>query len=157
MKTFQDANYNIIEHDGITPIGWRISAYGVIVVGNKILLVKQGNVEKYQFPGGGIEINELISEGLKRELVEEIGLDLKLHLEIPFHIREGWFHKRSDKSYYHSLMLFYRVDVELTDLENLQPPKDSEINEIKLISIEELSPKNVQEAHWNAINKLGLF
>ena len=47
---------------------------------NKILLVN--NYQDYQFPGGHMENNETYSEDLKRELLEETGIDFTIEKDI---------------------------------------------------------------------------
>lgn len=47
---------------------------------NKILLVN--NYQDYQFPGGHMENNETYSEALKRELLEETGIDFNIEKDI---------------------------------------------------------------------------
>jgi 8-oxo-dGTP pyrophosphatase MutT (NUDIX family) len=57
----------------------RHRAVGIIIKGGTILLmhrIKNGR-EFYVFPGGGVEPNESLEEGLKREIKEEAGLDVK--------------------------------------------------------------------------------
>lgn len=53
---------------------YRVSVKAKIKQGDKVLLVKE-DYKKWDLPGGGIEHNETIVEALKRELVEEIGLN----------------------------------------------------------------------------------
>ncbi len=57
----------------------RHRAVGIIIKDRAILLmqrVKNGR-KFYVFPGGGVESNESLVEGLKREFKEEAGLDVK--------------------------------------------------------------------------------
>lgn len=51
----------------------RIAARGVILKNNKILLLYTNRYNDYSLPGGGIDLNESLSEGLIRELEEETG------------------------------------------------------------------------------------
>ncbi len=56
-------------------VAFRPSVYGILIKQNKILLSRQW--DGYDFPGGGIKINETIREALKREFLEETGLRIK--------------------------------------------------------------------------------
>ncbi len=56
-----------------------IGAYGVIIKDNKIALIKKargGYKGKLDLPGGGIEHEELPYETLKREIMEEVGINI---------------------------------------------------------------------------------
>ena len=55
----------------------------VLIQNNKILLPKRSaNLKKmpnkYEFPGGKVEENELLKEGLKRELFEELCINVNI-------------------------------------------------------------------------------
>ena len=54
---------------------FRPAAYGVLIEKGKVLLSKQW--DGYDFPGGGIKIDELIDGALEREFWEETGLKVK--------------------------------------------------------------------------------
>lgn len=53
----------------------RPSVYGILIEDGKILLSKQ--YDGYDFPGGGIELHEIIDQALVREFWEETGLKIK--------------------------------------------------------------------------------
>jgi|SRR3989344_1361733 len=57
-------------------LSFRPSVYAVIIKNGKILLCKQ-TAGYYDFPGGGIEINETVDEALYREVWEETGFKIK--------------------------------------------------------------------------------
>ena len=59
----------------IKKLSFRPSVYGVLIENNKVLL--SGQWDGYDFPGGGIEINETVSEALEREFFEETGTKIK--------------------------------------------------------------------------------
>lgn len=57
-----------------------IGVYGVIIKDKKILLVKKSRgayLGKYDLPGGSIEHGEKPCETLKREIMEETGMEIK--------------------------------------------------------------------------------
>lgn len=51
----------------------RVAARGIIMNGDDILLIYTKRYNDYSFPGGGVDENEDIIDGLKRELLEETG------------------------------------------------------------------------------------
>ena len=56
-----------------------IGAYGIIIENEKIVLIKKaagGYKGKLDLPGGGIEHNELPTDALIREIMEEAGLEV---------------------------------------------------------------------------------
>ena len=59
----------------------RIRVAAIIVRNNKLLLVKHCKNNSYYWllPGGGVEVGETIYESLKRELKEELNVDIGSH------------------------------------------------------------------------------
>lgn len=66
---------------------FRPSAYGLLIKDDKILLSKQW--DGYDFPGGGVEIDESIEETVVREFWEETGLKVKPLY--PFYVMTSFF------------------------------------------------------------------
>lgn len=61
----------------------------VLIKNNKILLPKRSSLlktypNKYEFPGGKVEKNETLVQALKRELKEELSIDIYLNNIIQF-------------------------------------------------------------------------
>ena len=62
---------------------FHVGVYGVLIHENKMLLIKKSRGAYkgiYDLPGGGIEFGEKIEEALKRELIEETGINLESHI-----------------------------------------------------------------------------
>lgn len=53
---------------------WRPSAYGIIMKSNKLLVVPQFEENRYDLPGGGVDLGELLEQAVIREVKEETGL-----------------------------------------------------------------------------------
>ena len=92
----------------VEQLSWRPSVYGIVIQNGKILLSKQW--DGYDIPGGGIDLGETIEEAVKREVMEETGLDVKVgqlvfcgdsFFKLPFH----------DDKYVQSLLLYYLCEV----------------------------------------------
>ena len=57
----------------------QLGAYGIVISNNKILLIKKFGGpydDKLDLPGGTIEFGESPVEALKRELLEEVGIEV---------------------------------------------------------------------------------
>lgn len=56
----------------------RVRVAGLVVEDNKILMIahKKGSEIYWLLPGGGVEYQESLDEALKREFLEELGLDV---------------------------------------------------------------------------------
>jgi 8-oxo-dGTP diphosphatase len=72
---------------------FNIRVYGILKHNNCILLVHEhaATFEFVKFPGGGLEFGEGLHDGLKREFLEETGLDI----EIEHHIYTTDFFQQS--------------------------------------------------------------
>jgi 8-oxo-dGTP diphosphatase len=60
----------------------RMAVGGIILKDNKILLtLRRDEPDRYKWaiPGGKLELNETIEEGLKREIKEELSLDVEVN------------------------------------------------------------------------------
>ncbi len=64
----------------------RVSARGIIIEDNEVYLMFRKKIlddgsikEYYVIPGGGININESLEDCLKRELKEELSIDIKIN------------------------------------------------------------------------------
>ncbi|PIP33884.1 hypothetical protein COX22_01995 [Candidatus Falkowbacteria bacterium CG23_combo_of_CG06-09_8_20_14_all_49_15] len=88
---------------------FRPSVYGVLIEGEKILLSRQW--DGYDFPVGGIEIDETIKEALKREFIEETGIEVEPVM--PVHCETDFFNPdNTDKykgQYWNAVMMYYLV------------------------------------------------
>ncbi len=60
----------------------RTAARAVLRKGDKIALLHVSNHFYYKLPGGGVDEGESIEEGLKREILEEVGCTFKVLNEI---------------------------------------------------------------------------
>jgi ADP-ribose pyrophosphatase YjhB (NUDIX family) len=61
----------------------RTTARGILIDGDEILLIYTKQYDDYSFPGGGVDDEEALEEGLRRELAEETGAQ-NVHVVAPF-------------------------------------------------------------------------
>ena len=57
------------------PCTYRVSVKAVILIGDKLLLVKENSTE-WDLPGGGVEHKEQLEDALSREVKEETNLGI---------------------------------------------------------------------------------
>lgn len=53
--------------------GFRVAVNAVVEQGGRVLLARRRDIGWWNLPGGGVEPGESVTEGLQRELLEEIG------------------------------------------------------------------------------------
>jgi 8-oxo-dGTP diphosphatase len=58
--------------------GFRVAVNAVIERDGRVLLARRRDIGWWNLPGGGVEPGESITEGLQRELREEIGAEAKI-------------------------------------------------------------------------------
>lgn len=100
----------------VDKLQWRVSAYGIIIEDDKVLLCPQYG-HKYDLPGGGVEFGESFEEGVAREIKEETGLDASSGELL--HVFSNYFtfhHGNSD--YYQTVMLYYSCNLIGGELSN---------------------------------------
>lgn len=89
----------------ISMLRWRPSVYGIVIKNNKVLLSKQfGN--KYDLPGGGLDLGEKPENGVVREVKEETGIDTKNPKLVG--IENSFFQSsHAENKSYHSLLIYF--------------------------------------------------
>lgn len=130
------------------PLGkfvFRPSAYGFIVQGDQILVMRNKSNGKLWFPGGGIEMHERLEEGLRREVMEETGLEVEIGKLVLN--KENFFYYQPLDEAYHAFLFFYVCrplvgdiipDEDVDDLESTKP-RWMPIGNIKPEDISDLS------------------
>jgi 8-oxo-dGTP diphosphatase len=114
---------------------YRVTIKGLCVRDNKILLIKESKKMsgKWEMPGGGLDFGEDIKEGLRREISEEMGLEVDRISEKPIYI---WTHKYENKrnlEWYYSLVIAFRIE-----FKDLNFKISEECEDLKFFTREEL-------------------
>ncbi len=125
----------------LSSLSFRPSAYGVIMNDDKVLVVNTKSTGKYSLPGGGVEIDEVIEEGLKREVQEEVGIDI--HVEKFIHFNENYFYYDPLDEAVHSYQYFFLCTPK-TNLRDDHVPSDLEAYDPQWMSIDQLHEGNMQ-------------
>jgi len=82
----------------------RVVVAAIIKNGNKLLLTKEtleSGRERWIFPGGGVNFEETLEEAVKREIKEELGMEIKVEKLLGF--KEAIFPKVN----YHTIIFFF--------------------------------------------------
>ena len=62
----------------------------------------------WHFPGGGITVQENVSQGVARECLEETGYKVEVGSRV-LHMNEQYFYHRREQEFYNSLQLFFEA------------------------------------------------
>ena len=139
----------------------QLGAYGVIINNKQILLIKKlgGPYDgKLDLPGGTIEFCERPSEALKRELLEEVGIEIKEYeLFDADSVSFDWNFKDDILVKVHHTGIFYKV----LDFKN-DIKKELEINSVnddslgaEFFDIDKLKKENLSKIVILELEKLG--
>lgn len=157
MQLFSDANGKQYRLPKNHPVDWRISVYP-IVVNNKdeILMVIPTWNTLWELPGGGVEVGEMIKDGLVRECFEETGYTIKQIDEHPIYLGEHNFYHRHLKQYFHSVILVYKASLvsKKQNLSIVNTVEKNEIAKIEWVLVKKLSKKNCHPIIWPAIKQV---
>jgi 8-oxo-dGTP diphosphatase len=105
-------------------LAWRPSAYGIVIRGSMILLVKEN--DRYHLPGGGIDLGEDPERAVIRELKEETGVtasDATLLNVASSFFSFGAFDEPSNLTHVHALLFYYVCGYVSTDARDIHLDK----------------------------------
>jgi ADP-ribose pyrophosphatase YjhB (NUDIX family) len=126
---------------------FRVSVYGILIENNQILLQRHPQLAQFCLPGGGIELEETIVEGLSREFEEETGIKIKPTKLLG--IEEAFFtHEDED---FRNILIFYEVEKIAGELSPLN--KEDSV-EARFIELQKLREGDIQRIYWNIIKNL---
>ena len=111
-QLFRDTDGVMYELPAGETVHWRPSAYGVLEVDGKTLMIKDGRGHgDWEFPGGGIELDESFTQGVVREVFEETGYKIRVMDERPLWIDTQSFYSKLYNKFFKSVLIFYRVEL----------------------------------------------
>ena len=125
----------------LSSLSFRPSAYGVIVRGDRVIVVNTKSTGKFSLPGGGVETGEMIEEGLKREILEETGIDVDVRELI--HFNENYFYYDPLDEAFQSYQYFFLCSPK-TELKGNHIIEDLEAYDPQWMHIDHLDEGNVQ-------------
>ena len=93
----------------ISKIVMRVGVYGVLINKGKVLLSREWRQlgDGYDFPGGGMNIDENISQALIREFKEETGIKIKTDKIIG--CESNFYYAIDRKVYWNNVQIYYTV------------------------------------------------
>lgn len=87
--------------------------YGICVEDGKLLVINKNGgpyINRYDLPGGSLEDGEALSEAIKREFLEETGLEIKIEKNIGvIDFKLPWLWK--DCTDVHHIAVYYSVKI----------------------------------------------
>ena len=134
-----------------------IRVKGLLINSHDEILIGYGN-KTYQFPGGHLENNESLVQGLKREIKEETGIVLDNDNYKPF-IKITYYNKnyrntnknRENIIYYYEIRTDKEPDINNTNLDINEIEGDYIIKKIPLDKINDVLIQSIPD---NEINKI---
>ena len=98
---------------------WQVCICGAIKCGNEYLMVKRSLDDEdcagfWEMPSGKLEFGETVDQGLQREILEEVGIDINLFQRQIIGISEYSSEKPEGTKY--SVQLNYVIEVPTKDL-----------------------------------------
>lgn len=139
----------------------QLGAYGLIIDNGKILLIKKSGGPydgKLDLPGGTIEFCEKPEEALKRELLEEVGIEtLEYELFDADSVAFEWQFKEDILVKVHHTGIFYKVlnyKNEIKKVVEIDEVNDDSLG-AEFYDISSLSKSDLSEIAILELNKLG--
>jgi mutator protein MutT len=140
----------------------QLGAYALIVEDNSILLIKKNGGPyhgKLDLPGGTIEFGERPEEALKRELLEEVGIEIKeYNLFDTESVFFDWDYKEKNVQLkVHHIGIYYKVNKYINDVKSdieIDEQNDDSLGAL-FVPIKELSSENLSPLALIELKKLG--
>lgn len=147
---YHDSTGKLWEPKITDEIQWRISAYAMIVDKDRVFVITPHYKNVFTLPGGGVDTQEDIIEGLKRECQEEAGFDIILEQAGPYYLGESRFYLLG--KFYHSVNIVYRCTVRQEGLPTNRD--DGEVASTEWKSISEIKEEDVYFHLWPSFKRL---
>jgi 8-oxo-dGTP diphosphatase len=122
---------------------------GVVVLGERVVLIRRGTEPlkgQWSIPGGRLEWGETLVEGVRRELREETGLEVRVGELIEAF--ERIFRDEDGRPRYHFVILDF-----LCEAEPGQPRPGGDVTEVALVREDDLGRYRLTEAATRVVRK----
>jgi mutator protein MutT len=131
---------------------FRPAVYGLVVKDRKILLMTARNTGKYCYPGGGVELGETLEQALKRELLEEAGIEISLGKLLD--VRESFFYYNPSDDATHGFLFYYLCHAVGDKLKDDKDVIDNEAGKPRWVELISLKPEQFQNWQGEILDKL---
>lgn len=140
-------NYDYLNEEDITDVSTRVKA--LIINSDKEILLGKSDIS-YQFPGGHLEDNESLIEALKREVLEETGIELSNEeIDRPFY-KVTYLNKdypikgvnRKSEIYYYVVNTDKEIDLSKVKLTENEIKNNYRVEKVPLLSSVDIISKN---------------
>ncbi len=120
---------------------YRVGA--IIINDGNILVVKNHKSTYFYSVGGRVHFNETCEEAVKREVKEELGIDMEIDRVVFFH--EQFFDEKDSKEHFHELSIYYlmKMTEKIKDIICSSKTENDIKEELIWLSIEELDKYTV--------------
>jgi 8-oxo-dGTP pyrophosphatase MutT (NUDIX family) len=144
-----------VPYDGVAPVAWRIASYVLAIRDGRVLVIEPPERNRWEPPGGMVEVDESVLDAAVRECWEETGYRFIPSNDDPICIAEWNYLSPLDQSYQHSLMLAFRgtVEGEQDPTWQLDP---NEVSTICWIDPATLIRERTHGLLWKALQRAGL-
>ena len=82
---------------------------GIMLNGEKLLVMRDENVPYYYLPGGRVNLHETVENAILRELREE--LDISAEIIRPLWVNQAFFVEEVSKDRFHELCFYFLIDI----------------------------------------------
>jgi 8-oxo-dGTP pyrophosphatase MutT (NUDIX family) len=135
---------------------FRNAVRAIIIKDNKILMAHLEKTDEYKFPGGGKEENETMEDALKREVLEEVGYNVKKIKERIGTITEFAIAKEGRNNIFKMVSEYYLVEVDDKPIgQNLEDYEKELIFKPCWVEIEKAYKTNKERIENKSVEKTG--
>jgi ADP-ribose pyrophosphatase YjhB (NUDIX family) len=131
-----------------------LGVYGLYISGEKMLMIEKARgpyMGRYDLPGGKIEFNEKTNDCLKREIMEETGVEVQSSKFFSMNEYLCEYKKEGETKKSHHVGIYYIVDLKIEKLKTEADGEDS--NGAIFIPINVLNKENTSPIAYEVITK----
>ncbi|OQY92752.1 MAG: hypothetical protein B6D41_08120 [Chloroflexi bacterium UTCFX4] len=129
----------------------RVGVYAIIIEDACVLMLKMSN-GRYYFPGGGIEATESLEEALKREVREELGVEVEIGTLL-YADNLIYYHDPFDYAA-HCVRLFYACYPLTRNFNYENAEEANDFQAIEWVDLQDMNPSKFLPSVYHALNAI---